>query len=562
MSAQSLLSLLAPTAPTPSKGATDTVASGFQDLLGAMMAQVQAANDGDMDPEAASARPAVASFLIAPAPVAQPVVDLAEIAPTAILPTDLLAEDAASQPTEDGAELPQPADAAAQPAPAAPALPAKASAPTPTKSAPVSEPASVEPEVVAAPAVNSNMSTIEATLAPPVEDAAIVPEAPVIEAQVSPEAVPSPDLNPAIVAPPLPAAEVTVPTPAAKAATPAAPEAPAPITPLDAAPVPAEPITAPPVADAPANAGKPSAPPTAPTPQQASAVAPLVAPKPKAEAREVAPAASEPAAAKDATAPAEAPAAPPIAPKAEATPMRPLAERTSRPLETEPTRTDATSAAKPSGASGSSAASAVDPARAEAAARPQPASPAVAAAPVDALPSDQMTAGHAADPVLVAEAARAAEAPTPQISRASIDATAQIAAQIIRRLEGRTTRFEMALTPDDLGRVDVKLDIDSEGRLAARLAFDNPLAATDLRGRADELRRQLEQAGFEVSDSALEFAERDSSSSAFDRGQEQRGGQGRAFAAASRLNADTDIAAQPPRWTALSLSPSGVDLKV
>ena len=147
------------------------------------------------------------------------------------------------------------------------------------------------------------------------------------------------------------------------------------------------------------------------------------------------------------------------------------------------------------------------------------------------------------------------------LSRATIDATAQIAAQILRKLEGRSTRFEMALTPDDLGRVDVKLDIDSEGRLAARLAFDNPAAATDLRGRADQLRRELEDAGFHLADDAFEFTERDSGSSSFDRGQDARQGQNRAFAAASRLNTEIDVA-QPPRWMALSLSPAGVDLKV
>ena len=147
------------------------------------------------------------------------------------------------------------------------------------------------------------------------------------------------------------------------------------------------------------------------------------------------------------------------------------------------------------------------------------------------------------------------------LSRVTIDATAQIAAQILRKLEGRSTRFEIALRPDELGRVDVKLDIDSEGRLAARLAFDNPVAATDLRGRVDDLRRQLEAAGFQLAEDAFEFAERDSGSSAFDRGQDARHGQKRAFAAAARLNADTDIA-QPPQWLALSLSPSGVDMKV
>ncbi|MBJ7446657.1 MAG: flagellar hook-length control protein FliK [Brevundimonas sp.] len=163
-----------------------------------------------------------------------------------------------------------------------------------------------------------------------------------------------------------------------------------------------------------------------------------------------------------------------------------------------------------------------------------------------------------------AEATVTHDASLSTLSRATIDATAQIAAQIIRKLDGRSTRFEMALTPDDLGRVDVKLEIDAEGRLAARMAFDNPAAAADLRGRADELRRQLQDAGFHVPDDAFEFAERDSGSSAFDRGSSDHNDnqrQNRAFSAASRLNAEIDVA-QPPRWMSLSLSPSGVDLKV
>ncbi|HZV84103.1 MAG TPA: flagellar hook-length control protein FliK, partial [Brevundimonas sp.] len=160
-----------------------------------------------------------------------------------------------------------------------------------------------------------------------------------------------------------------------------------------------------------------------------------------------------------------------------------------------------------------------------------------------------------------AAAALARDTGASGLSRAAVEATAQIAAQILRRLEGRSTRFEMALLPEELGRVDIKLDIDSGGRLAARLAFDNPAAATDLRGRVDELRRQLEDAGFHLAEDAFEFAERDSGSSAFDRGQDTRGGSKRAFAAAQRLNAEAD-AAIPPRWMALSLSPSGVDVKV
>lgn len=246
-------------------------------------------------------------------------------------------------------------------------------------------------------------------------------------------------------------------------------------------------------------------------------------------------------------------------------PLRPLAERTSRPLE---------AAADKS----ADAPRAADTARSAA---PVPAAP----APAGEMPVKPVDiAGNLAREV----AARGGEAEEPatdlplpaetgspqvqgpaatrdtvvsQLSRTTIDATAQIAAQILRRLEGRSTRFEMALMPEELGRVDVKLDIDAEGRLNARLAFDNPLAAIDLRGRADELRRQLEQAGFQLADDAFEFAERDTGSSAFDRGQDTRDGSTRAFAAAASRNADIDIA-QPPSWMALSLSPSGVDLKV
>ncbi|QBX38904.1 flagellar hook-length control protein FliK [Brevundimonas sp. S30B] len=144
------------------------------------------------------------------------------------------------------------------------------------------------------------------------------------------------------------------------------------------------------------------------------------------------------------------------------------------------------------------------------------------------------------------------------MSRVAVETTAQIAAQIVRRLEGRSTRFDMVLTPEHLGRVDVKLDIDSEGRLAARLAFDNPAAATDLRGRADELRRQLQDAGFQLAHDALDFSEREAGSGQmFD----QRRERASAFSARARLGAEDDPI-QAPAWTPLSLTPRGVDLKV
>ncbi|WP_338578256.1 flagellar hook-length control protein FliK [Brevundimonas olei] len=199
--------------------------------------------------------------------------------------------------------------------------------------------------------------------------------------------------------------------------------------------------------------------------------------------------------------------------------------------------------------------------------------PAVVPAPVVAVSTSSPAAPSpeadpAAAPLPPAEAA-APQAPgahrdlgLSQLSRATVETTAQIAAQIIRKLDGRSTRFDMALTPEGLGRVDVSLEIESDGQVTARLAFDNPAAAADLRARADELRRQLLDAGLQVSPDDLEFAERDPSSG-FGDGAFERQPDRRAFAGAARLAAEADAAVPPPgAWTSLSLTPDRVDLKV
>jgi len=148
------------------------------------------------------------------------------------------------------------------------------------------------------------------------------------------------------------------------------------------------------------------------------------------------------------------------------------------------------------------------------------------------------------------------------LSRATVETTAQIAAQIIKKLDGRSTRFDMALTPEGLGRVDVSLEIESDGQVTARLAFDTPAAAADLRARADELRRQLMEAGLHLSSDDLEFAERDPSSG-FGGGAFERQPDRRAFTGAARLAAEADSVVPPPSaWTSLSLTPDRVDLKV
>ncbi len=112
----------------------------------------------------------------------------------------------------------------------------------------------------------------------------------------------------------------------------------------------------------------------------------------------------------------------------------------------------------------------------------------------------------AADDASLPQATAAAEHATPATAQAATAAVrgapetvASLAAHIIRKAEGRATRFDVELHPADLGRVDVRLEIGAHGRLTASMSFENPQAAAELRGRADELQRALENAGFDLS---------------------------------------------------------------
>ncbi|WP_333587956.1 flagellar hook-length control protein FliK [Phenylobacterium sp.] len=136
-----------------------------------------------------------------------------------------------------------------------------------------------------------------------------------------------------------------------------------------------------------------------------------------------------------------------------------------------------------------------------------------------------------------------------------------MAAQVARKLQARSSHFEIQLQPEGLGRVDVRVDIDAQGRLTAALSFDNPQAASDLRQRAGELQRTLEQAGFDLS-GGLSFQSPDDRRGAFaeDR-RDQQGGSARAFASALDMAESADA---PVAVRAYGRRPSdqGVDVRI
>lgn len=145
---------------------------------------------------------------------------------------------------------------------------------------------------------------------------------------------------------------------------------------------------------------------------------------------------------------------------------------------------------------------AVDAAAPAPVARPE--LPPVAAALADAGPEIEPATLDAAPaaPTLQASAEVPVEAPQ---TRGSPETVARLAADIVRKLEGQTTRFDVQLDPLGLGKVDVSIEINADGRLSASLSFDSSQTAADLRGRAGELRQALEKAGFDLADGGLSF---------------------------------------------------------
>lgn len=240
-------------------------------------------------------------------------------------------------------------------------------------------------------------------------------------------------------------------------------------------------------------------PPPAATPPAAAAPAPDVQP-------DLAPAAAV-------EAPVEAPAeAPPVETTAMAASLTPRADAAPAPAPNgraaRSERAKAPTDAKAAGSDDLKPLEAVDKpvhgkaAQAAAQAAGKDASTTIEAA--EAKPDETTTASESPDAMMQGETRAASQAASPaaatmQGARGGPETVAHLAAQIVKKLEGKSTHFDVQLDPHGLGKVDVHIEIGAQGRITAGMTFDNPQAAADVKARAAELQRALEQAGFDIS---------------------------------------------------------------
>jgi len=129
------------------------------------------------------------------------------------------------------------------------------------------------------------------------------------------------------------------------------------------------------------------------------------------------------------------------------------------------------------------------------------------------------------------------------------------AAIAIRALEG-LNRFDIRLDPEDLGRIDVALEIDGDGNIRAAIAADKPEALQLIVREARALEQAFDQAGFRRDDNALSFSLSDHNNSPSQSQQDQP-----ARPQGTRFFVDGDTETLPPALTAL-LSPADGRLDV
>lgn len=97
-----------------------------------------------------------------------------------------------------------------------------------------------------------------------------------------------------------------------------------------------------------------------------------------------------------------------------------------------------------------------------------------------------------------------------------------VSANIQKSLKDGNTHFSIELHPAHMGRVDVNLRIDAQGRVMAELIFDKTAVADDFSNRQDDLRQQLSQAGLKLEADGLTFRSREADLMARDNGHQNQ----------------------------------------
>jgi flagellar hook-length control protein FliK len=86
-----------------------------------------------------------------------------------------------------------------------------------------------------------------------------------------------------------------------------------------------------------------------------------------------------------------------------------------------------------------------------------------------------------------------------------------LAVEIAASAQSGRTHFEVRLDPADLGRIDVRIDVDRNGQVTSHLTVEKPETLSMLQHDAPQLQQALNDAGLKTDSGGLQFSLRDQS---------------------------------------------------
>lgn len=149
---------------------------------------------------------------------------------------------------------------------------------------------------------------------------------------------------------------------------------------------------------------------------------------------------------------------------------------------------------------------------------------------------------------------------TPAASGAPVPVSG-LAVEIAASVSSGKTRFELRLDPADLGRIDVRIDVDRSGQVTSHLTVEKPETLSMLRQDAPQLQQALSDAGLKTSSNGLQFSLRDQSASGQQNWQNNnQPGNAQRLVVSEDTNVSASLAGQS--YGRMLGASSGVDIRV
>jgi chemotaxis protein MotD len=100
----------------------------------------------------------------------------------------------------------------------------------------------------------------------------------------------------------------------------------------------------------------------------------------------------------------------------------------------------------------------------------------------------------------------AAAAPAGLLPASQPVPVAHLGVELAARVQSGASRFEIRLEPAELGRIDVRIEIDRHGQVSSHMTVEKPETLAMLKQDAPQLQRALADAGLKTFDGGLQFS--------------------------------------------------------